>query len=80
MATEGQNMKFKRINGWSYKTEDNSYMISNCGPRYWFSAEIDQEFSERMGFECPVERSKVYHSTAKEAKEWVLSYNLKGQI
>jgi hypothetical protein len=58
-------MKFKRINGWSYKTEDGKFMISNCGYRTWFSAEIDQESSNHHGWEIALESSKVYHTTCR---------------
>jgi hypothetical protein len=69
-------MKFKRINGWSYKTEDGKFMISNCGPRSWFSAEIDQEASNHHGWEIPLESSKVYHATCREAQDWVVGYEM----
>ena len=68
-------IKFNRINGWSYKTSDNAYIISNCGDRMWFSAEIDAEASQKHGFDVPVENSKVYHTTLTEAQSWVRSYN-----
>jgi hypothetical protein len=68
-------IKFNRINGWSYKTSDNAYMISNCGNRTWFSAQIDAELSAKHGFEVAVENTKMYHTTLAEAQNWVRSYN-----
>ena len=53
-------------------------MISNCGPREWFSAEVDQAESEKFGWIIPLENSKQYHSTLKEAQDWVRSFNYKG--
>lgn len=73
-------IKFKRINGWSYKTEDNRYMVSNCGERYWFSAEIDQEASARHGWEIAIENTKVYHSTCRDAQNWVREYEMKKAV
>jgi hypothetical protein len=73
-------IRFKRINGWSYKTVDNKFIISNCGKRYWFTAEIDQEATEKFGFEIPVENSKMYHSNISEAQNWVRSYEYKKAI
>ena len=70
-------IKFNRINGWSYKTTDGKFMISNCGPREWFSAEVDQAESEKFGWIIPLENSKQYHSSLKEAQWWVRSFNYK---
>jgi hypothetical protein len=70
-------IKFNRINGWSYKTTDGKFMISNCGSRQWFSAEIDFEYSEKFGWAIPVENSKVYHSSIKEAQQWVRTVEYK---
>jgi len=70
-------IKFNKINGWSYKTIDNKFMISNCGPRQWFSAEIDLEYSEKFGWAIPVENSKVYHASIKEAQQWVRTVEYK---
>jgi hypothetical protein len=64
-------IKFTRINGWSYKSDDNKFMISNCGLRQWFSAQIDTEQSLKFGWEIPIENSKVYHTTIGEAQRWV---------
>jgi hypothetical protein len=69
-------MNIKRINGWSYKTADNSFIISNCGDRVWFSAEIDAEATQKHGFEVPVENTKMYHSSYADAKNWVLRNEL----
>jgi len=68
-------IKFLRINGWSYKTSDNAYIISNCGNRYWFSAEIDAEATAKHGFEIAVEPSKVYHSSLRLAQSWVRDFD-----
>ena len=73
-------IKFKRINGWSYRTEDNKYIISNCGSAQWFSAEIDTEASQKHGWEIPVENSKVYHATITQAQNWVRSFDYKEAI
>jgi hypothetical protein len=72
-------MKFKRINGWSYKTEDGKFMISNCGPRQWFSCEVDAESSARHGFLIALENTKVYHATLGEAQNWVCSFDYKAK-
>ena len=69
-------IKFKRINGWSYKTQNDQFMISNCGKRMWFSAEIDTEASAKHGWEIPVENSKVYHSTLREAQNWIINFEI----
>ena len=71
-------MKIKKINGWSYKTEDNGFIISNCGDRVWFSAQIDAEATQKHGFEVAVENSKVYHRSYADAKNWVLRNELVG--
>ena len=70
-------IKFKRINGWSYKTIEGKFMISNCGPRQWFSAEIDVEASEKFGWAIPIENSKVYHASLPEAQNWVRTFEYK---
>ena len=70
-------IKFNRIDGWSYKTTDGKFMISNCGPREWFSAEVDFEYSEKFGWAIPVENSKVYHSSIKEAQQWIRNVEYK---
>jgi len=71
-------IKFNRINGWSYKTADNRYMISHTGAnRCWWSAEIDQELSEKWGWEIPRENTKQYHTTLREAQNWVREFNYK---
>jgi len=63
---------FIRINGWSYKTRDNQFMISHTGAdRCWFSAKIDAEQSTRFGWEIADEFSKVYHTSLREAMNWV---------
>jgi hypothetical protein len=70
-------IKFKRINGWSYRTSDDKFMISNCGPRQWFSCEVDAESSARHGFLIALENTKVYHATLGEAQNWVRSFDYK---
>ena len=66
-----------RINGWSYKTRDNQFMISHEGSdRCWFSAKIDSESSTCWNFEIADESSKVYHSSLREAMNWVESYEM----
>ena len=66
-----------RINGWSYKTRDNQFMISHTGAnRCWYSAKIDAEASAQWGWEICIESTKQYHTTLAEAKNWVESYEL----
>ncbi len=50
-------------------------MISNCGDRYWFSAEIDAEATAKHGFEIAVGASMVYHSSLKLAQAWVRDFD-----
>jgi len=71
-------ISFKRINGWSYKTSDQKFLVSNCGKKYWFSAEIDREESDKHGFDVVFENSKMYHSSLTDAQNWVRNYNYKG--
>jgi hypothetical protein len=69
---------FIRINGWSYKTRDNKFMISHTGAdRCWFSAEIDEESSARWGWDVPNEYSKQYHSSLRNAMMFVENYAMK---
>jgi hypothetical protein len=68
-------IKFKKINGWSYKTTDARFMISNCGSRQWFSAEIDAEQTAKHGFIIANEHSKVYHSSLQSAQNWVRTFD-----
>jgi hypothetical protein len=42
----------------------------------WFSAEIDTEASAKHGWEIPVENSKVYHSTLREAQNWIINFEI----
>ena len=66
-----------RINGWSYKTRDNQFMISHTGAnRCWYSAKIDTEASAQWGWEICIEATKVYHTTMRESMNWVESYEL----
>jgi len=66
-------IKFNRINGWSYKTSDDCFIVSNCGPRQWFSAEIDAELTAKHGFIVVDEHSKVYHSSLTQ--NWVRTFD-----
>jgi hypothetical protein len=69
---------FVRINGWSYKTRDNQFMISHEGSHgCWWSAKIDAESSARFGWDIPIENSKTYSSSLREAMNWVQNYELK---
>jgi hypothetical protein len=68
-------IKFHKINGWSYRTSDDQIIISNCGPRSWFSAEIDTEESKKFGWLIPFENSKQYHTSLKDAQNWVRNFN-----
>jgi hypothetical protein len=70
-------IKFKRINGWSYRTSDDKFIISNCGTRQWFSAEVDAESSARHGFLIALENTKMYHTTLGTAQDWVRFFNYK---
>jgi len=72
-------VKFNRVNGWTYKTTDNQFLIYNGGPNEWYSAEIDTELVEKFGY-CSVavlESSKVFHYSLREAQKWVRSFNYK---
>ena len=68
-------IKFNRINGWSYITTDDRFMISNCGSREWFSAEVDAEATAKHGFIIPDEHSKVYHKSLSSAQNWVRTFD-----
>lgn len=70
-------VKFNRINGWSYRTSDDKFIVANCGPRYWFSAQVDEEATERHGFLVAIENSKVYHSSLSSAQKWVREFEYK---
>lgn len=60
-------MKIKRINGWSYKTEDGSWEICHEGSnRCWYAVQIDDD-----GYTD--EWSKQYFTTYADAKTFVLS-------
>jgi hypothetical protein len=68
-----QNIKFNRVNGWTYKTSDNQFMVYNGGPNEWYSAKIDSELVEKHGY-CSVavdESSKMFHYSIKDAQNWV---------
>ena len=70
-----------RINGWSYKTRDNRFIIQHSGAnRCWYSAEIDAESTARHGFDVCNEYSKTYHSTLREAMNWVESREMKKAV
>jgi hypothetical protein len=68
-------IKFNKINGWSYKTSDDRFIVSNCGSRQWFSAEIDAEQTAKHGFIVADEHSKVYHSSLSSAQNWVRTFD-----
>jgi hypothetical protein len=68
-------IKFNKINGWSYKTSDDRFIVSNCGPRQWFSAEIDAELTAKHGFIVVDEHSKVYHNSLTSAQNWVRTFD-----
>jgi len=55
-------------------------MISNCGARQWYSAEIDADYSEKFGWAIPVENSKVYHTTITEAQKWIRDVEYAKQV
>jgi len=66
-------IKFNRINGWTYKTTDNQFMVYNGGPNEWYSAKIDSDLVEKYGY-CSVavdESSKMFHYSIKDAQDWV---------
>jgi hypothetical protein len=68
---------FIRINGWSYKTRDNQFMISHEGSdRCWWSAKIDAESSARFGWDIPIENSKTYHTSLRNSMDWVEKYEM----
>jgi len=72
-------IKFNRVNGWTYKTVDNQFLVYNGGPNEWYSAKIDPEMVEKFGF-CSVaidESTKQFHSSIKNAQLWVRKFEYK---
>ena len=72
-------IKFNRVNGWTYKTADNKFLVYNGGPNEWYSAEIDHELVEKFGY-CSVavdESTKQFHTSITNAQNWVRSFNYK---
>jgi hypothetical protein len=72
-------IKFNRVNGWTYKTTDNQFMVYNGGPNEWYSAKIDPELVEKYGY-CSVavdEYSKMFHYSLKEAMNWIRTFEYK---
>lgn len=63
-------IKFNRVNGWTYKTTDNKFLVYNGGPNEWYSAEIDPELVTKYGY-CSVavnENTKQFHYSLKYAQ------------
>lgn len=74
-------IKFNRVNGYTYKTADNQYMIYNAGPKEWYSAPIDSELVEKFGY-SPVavdESNKMFHTSLRNAQDWVRVFDYKSQ-
>jgi hypothetical protein len=69
-------MKFNRVNGWTYKTKDNKFMVYNGGANEWYSAEIDIELVEKFGYSSVsvVQESKQFHYSLKDAMTWVREF------
>jgi len=66
-----------RINGWSYKTRDNRFIIQHSGgTRCWYSANIDAEATARHGFDVCDEYSKQYFSSLREAMNWIETHEI----
>jgi hypothetical protein len=66
-------MKFNRVNGWTYKTNDDAFIIYNGGPNEWYSAKIDSKLVEQFGI-CSVvaiQETKQFHYSLKDAMAWV---------
>ena len=66
-------IKFNRVNGWTYKTEDDQYIVYNGGSREWYSAKVDPEMAAKYGFVSVsiIQSTRQYHSSITEAQQWV---------
>ena len=69
-------IKFNRVNGWTYKTEDEQYLIYNGGPREWYSAKVDPEMAIKYGFVSIsiIESTKQMHFSITDAQQWVRKF------
>lgn len=72
-------IKFKRVNGWTYKTEDDQYIVYNGGPNEWYSGKADQDLVKQYGYESVAmdDSSKQFHSSLRLAQLWVREVNYK---
>ena len=72
-------MKFNRVNGWTYKTNDNAYIVYNGGPNEWYSAPVDSELVAKYGYSSVsvIESQKIFHTSLREAQSWVRSVDYK---
>jgi hypothetical protein len=69
-------IKFKRVNGWTYKTADNKYIVYNGGANEWYSAPVDEKLVEQFGY-CSVavnESQKTYHYSICDAQSFVQDF------
>jgi hypothetical protein len=73
-------IKFNRVNGWTYKTTDNAFIVYNGGPNEWYSAPIDSEMAARFGFNSvvAVQSEKIFHTSLRHAQNWVRTVNYRG--
>lgn len=72
-------IKFNRVNGWTYKTTDNAFIVYNGGPNEWYSAPVDAELVAKFGY-CSVaikESEKMFHSSLRQAQQWVRTVEYK---
>lgn len=72
-------IKFNRVNGWTYKTEDNQYLVYNAGPNEWYSAKVDADMVAEFGYTTVVaiDSTKVFHYSIKDAQSWIREVNYK---
>ena len=73
------NIKFNRVNGWTYKTSDDKFLVYNGGKNEWYSAPIDNDLVAKYGF-CSVsidESNKIFHYSLRDAQNWVRTVECK---
>ena len=66
-------IKFNRVNGWTYKTSDNQFIVYNAGPNEWYSAVIDSSMTEMFGYTSvtAIDSTKQFHTSMQNAMAWV---------
>jgi hypothetical protein len=74
-------IKFNRVNGFTYKTSDNAFIIYNGGPKEWYSAPVDAELAAKFGYVsvAAVDGNKVFHTSLRQAQEWVRTFDYAGR-